>query len=175
MSARGRETAQVILVTRERLLPHTRDVVRALTRVRGVRSVVQNINPEPGNVIFGAQFVPLTRETALVERVDFLKLKTHAGAFLQANVSVARKLYLQALQWTAPQADDTCIDLYCGVGALTFYLATAAKHVVGIEESPIAIADAKENVRLNGFHNIRFHCGRRCGDVASHCGALAAA
>jgi len=154
------KTVQVILVTSERALPHARDVVRALTRVRGVRSVVQNINAEPGNVIFGKQFVPLTRETALVERVDFLKLKTHAGAFLQANISVARKLYLQALQGAAPQADDTCVDLYCGVGALTFYLATAAKHVVGIEESPIAIADAKENVRLNGFHNVRFHCGR---------------
>ena len=154
------KTAQVILVTRERLLPHTRDVVRALLRIRGVRSVVQNINAEPGNVIFGPQYVPLTRETALVERVDFLKLKTHAGAFLQANISVARKLYLQALQWAAPQADDMCIDLYCGVGALTFYLATAAKLVAGIEESPIAIADAKENVRLNGFHNVRFHCGR---------------
>ena len=111
-------------------------------------------------MIFGKQFVPLARDAALVERVDFLKLKTHAGAFLQANVAVARKLYQQALQWAAPRDDETCIDLYCGVGALTFYLATAAKHVVGIEESPIAIADAKENVRLNGFDNVRFHCGR---------------
>jgi 23S rRNA (uracil1939-C5)-methyltransferase len=154
------KAAQVILVTRERQLPHARELVRALTRVRGVRSVVQNVNPDPGNVIFGPQFIALTREAALVERVDFLKLKTHAGAFLQANISVARKLYLQALQWAAPQADDTCVDLYCGVGALTFYLATAAQHVVGIEESRIAVADAKENVRLNGFHNVRFHCGR---------------
>jgi len=154
------KAVQVILVTRERSLPRAREVVRALTRVRGVRSVVQNINPDPGNVIFGAQFVPLTRETALVERIDFLKLKTHAGAFLQANVAVARKLYVQALQWAAPQSDALCVDLYCGVGALTFYLATHAKHVVGIEESPIAVADAKENVRLNGFHNVRFHCGR---------------
>jgi 23S rRNA (uracil1939-C5)-methyltransferase len=163
------KTAQVILVTRDRLLPRTRDVVRALMRIRGVRSVVHNINPEPGNVIFGPQYLPLTRDTALVERFDFLKLKTHAGAFLQANISVARKLYLQVLQWTAPQADETCIDLYCGVGALTFYLATAAQHVVGIEESPIAIADAKENVRLNGFHNLRFHCG----DVAQTLPAIA--
>ena len=62
-------------------------MARTLQRVRGVRSVVQNINPDPGNVIFGTQFVPLTRETALIERVDVLKLKTHAGAFLQANVS----------------------------------------------------------------------------------------
>ena len=154
------KTAQVILVTRERLLPHAREIVRAFRRVRRVCSVVQNINAAPGNAIFGAQYVPLTPETALIERVDFLKLKTHAGAFLQANVAVARKLYVQALQWAAPQAAATCVDLYCGVGALTFYLATTAKHVVGIEESPIAVADAKENVRLNGFHNVRFHCGR---------------
>jgi len=163
------KAAQVILVTRDRVLPRTRDVVRALMRIRGVRSVVQNINSEQGNVIFGPQYLPLTRDTALVERLDFLKLKTHAGAFLQANISVARKLYLQVLQWSAPQADETCIDLYCGVGALTFYLATAAQHVVGIEESPIAIADAKENVRLNGFHTVRFHCG----DVAQTLPAIA--
>jgi len=154
------KAAQVILVTRERSLPRAREVVRALRRVRGVRSVVQNINPDPGNVVFGAQFVPLTGETALIERIDFLKLKTHAGAFLQANIAVARKLYAQALQWAAPETDAMCVDLYSGVGALTFYLATTAKHVVGIEESPIAVADAKENVRLNGFHNVRFHCGR---------------
>jgi 23S rRNA (uracil1939-C5)-methyltransferase len=153
------KTAQVILVTRDRALPHVRDVVRSLLRVRGVRSVVQNLNPEPGNVIFGRQFVQLTGDNALIERVGFLKLKTHAGAFLQANVAVARKLYDRALQWAAPTADDNCIDLYCGAGALTFFLATAAQHVAGIEESPIAIADAKENIRLNGFHNVRFYCG----------------
>lgn len=166
------KAVQVILVTRERALPRAREVVRALTRVRGVRSVVQNINPDPGNVIFGARFVPLTGETALVERLDFLKLKTHAGAFLQANIAVARKLYAQALHWAAPQADATCVDLYCGVGALTFYLATAAQHVVGIEESPIAIADAKENVRLNGFHNVRFHCGRVAESLPELAGRL---
>lgn len=157
------KTAQVILVTRDRVLPHAREVVGSLCRVRGVVSVVQNVNAEPGNVILGPTFVPLTRAAALVERIGFLKLKTHAGAFVQANTPVARKLYEQALQWAAPGPADTAVDLYCGVGALTFYLATAAKHVVGIEESPIATADAKQNVRLNGFDNVRF----RCGDVAA--------
>jgi len=157
------KAAQVILVTRDRSLPRGREVVRSLQRVRGVVSIVQNINADTGNVIFGKEFVPLTPETALVDRVGSLKLKTHAGAFVQANVTVARKLYEQALRWAAPAADETCVDLYCGVGALTFFLAGAAKLVVGIEESPIAIVDAKANVRLNGFHNVRFHCG----DVAA--------
>lgn len=150
---------QVILVTRDRLLPHARELVRILQQTRSVVSVVQNVNPDPGNVIFGPTFVPLTRQTALIERVGFLKLKTTAGAFLQANIGVARKLYELALRWVAPQPAETGADLYCGVGALTFHLATAARLVVGMEASPIATANAKENVRLNGFHNVRFHCG----------------
>jgi len=153
------KSAQIILVTRDRVLPRVRELVRTLQRVRGVASIIQNINAAPGNVILGREFRPLTRETALIERVGFLKLKTHAGSFLQANIAVARKLYDQALRWAAPTAHDVCVDLYCGVGALTFYLATAAQHVAGIEESPIAVGDAKENIRLNGFHNVRFYCG----------------
>src|SRR6202158_5960091 len=57
------KAAQVILVTRDRALPHGREVVRSLQRVRGVVSIVQNINADAGNVILGKEFVPLTRET----------------------------------------------------------------------------------------------------------------
>jgi len=155
--------AQVILVTHDRALPRTRQLVAQLQRVPGVVSVVQNINAEAGNVILGSAFVPLTRETALIERIGFLKLKTQAGAFLQANITVAHKLYERALEWAAPTADDVAVDLYCGAGALTFYLATAAKHIYGIEESLRAVIDAKANTRLNGFHNVRFYAGEVAG------------
>lgn len=151
--------AQVILVTRERALPQVRALARELRKVRGVVSIVQNVNPDPGNVILSPTFIPLTREVALVERVGALKLKTNAGAFLQANIPVARKLYEHAANLLAPQAHEIGVDLYCGVGALTFHLAMAAKLVIGVEESPIAIGNAKENTRLNGFHNVRFRCG----------------
>lgn len=150
---------QIILVTRDPVLPRARQLAAQLQRIPAVVSVVQNINPEPGNVILGARFLPLTRETALMERIGFLKLKTQAGSFLQANLAVARKLYERTLQWAAPVADDIIVDLYCGVGALTFYLATAARQVSGIEESPLAVIDAKANTRLNGFHNVRFYAG----------------
>jgi len=56
------KSVQVILVTHAQTVPNQRDIVRALLRVRGVRSVVQNVNPEPGNVIFGRQFLPWTRD-----------------------------------------------------------------------------------------------------------------
>jgi len=163
------KTAQVILVTWGPELPRAREVVRALTRVPGVVSVVQNVNPDPGNAVLGTEYVPLTQETALVDRIGGLRLKTHAGAFVQANPTVAKKVYERAAAWAALGPDDYVVDLYCGIGALTFQLATTARLAVGIEASAVAVRDGKENIRLNGFHNVRFHCG----DAGSTITALA--
>jgi 23S rRNA (uracil1939-C5)-methyltransferase len=152
-------TAQVILVTKTKMLPNNRQVVRALQRVRGVESVVQNVNPEPGNVILGPTFMPLTKVDALIDKVGPFKLRTRPGAFLQANIGVARRIYRQTADWIAPRENEVVVDLYCGAGALTFHLAATAKLAVGIEESPVAVVDAKANVRLNGISNARFRAG----------------
>jgi 23S rRNA (uracil1939-C5)-methyltransferase len=68
-------------------------------------------------------------------------------------------MYDRVLAWAEPGEQDVAVDLYCGVGAISFYLATHAARVYGIEESPIAVLDAKTNTRLNGFHNVRFLAG----------------
>jgi 23S rRNA (uracil1939-C5)-methyltransferase len=151
--------AQLILVTHEQTLPNAHALARALRRMRGLTSVVQNVNTDPGNVILGQTFIPLEGSPELTERVGFLKLKSRAGTFLQANIPIARKVYARVLEWAALAPDDTAIDLYCGVGAITFHLATAARLAVGIEASPLAVLDAKANTRLNGFQNVRFHAG----------------
>jgi 23S rRNA (uracil1939-C5)-methyltransferase len=148
--------AQVILVVRDR---HWKGEAALLSRVRrlpGVRSVVLNLNRSQGNVILGERFINITRDGSLVERVGGLILASRAGAFLQANIGIARKVYERVLTLADPQPDTVAVDLYCGVGAISFYLATRASHVFGVEESPYAVLDAKQNIRLNGFHNVRF-------------------
>jgi 23S rRNA (uracil1939-C5)-methyltransferase len=156
----AQKTAQVILVMHERNPRYERELAQALRRARYVRSVVFNVNASPGNVILGKGFFAMTTETALIERVGPLRLKSHAGAFLQANIQAARRLYDQVLAWAEPSDTDTAVDLYAGVGAISFYLGSRARRVYGIEESEIAVRDAKENIRLNGFHNVRFFAGR---------------
>lgn len=160
------KTVQIILVTTDAVLPHARTLVRALGRLPSVASIVHNINPTVGNVIFGSRFIPLTKETALIERVGGLKLKTHAGAFLQANIPMARRIYEYACSEAQLTEKTRALDLYCGAGALTFHLASSAHFVAGIETSPIAVSDAKENVRLNGFHNVRFYAGETAETLA---------
>jgi 23S rRNA (uracil1939-C5)-methyltransferase len=128
--------------------------------------VVLNLNPSTGNVIFGDEFVAVTRENALIERIGGLELKSRAGSFLQANVQVARRIYERVLEWADPAPADVAVDLHAGVGAISFCLATRARTVYGIEESPLAVLDAKENIRLNGFHNVRFVAGRAAEGLA---------
>lgn len=152
-------SVQVILVTSTKTLPRVRQIVRILQRVKGVASIIQNINPDPGNVILGPEYLPLTKQDALMEKVGPFKLRTRPGAFLQANIPVAHKIYRQVATWMAPRADDVVVDLYCGAGALTFHLASTAKLAVGVEASAVAVIDAKANVRFNGVSNARFHAG----------------
>lgn len=155
-SSGWKKNAQLILVVRDRSWRGEAAFLQRVRRVRGVGSVVLNLNPSGGNAIFGERFVAVTHEASLLDRVGGLTLTSRAGAFLQANLHGARRVYEQVVRWADPQPDHVAVDLYCGVGAITFYLAGAARLVVGVEESAQAVLDAKQNIRLNGYHNVRF-------------------
>ena len=47
-------------------------------------------------------------------------------------------------------------DLYCGGGLFALPLSLRAREVVGIEESPVSIADAEAGARRNRIRNVRF-------------------
>ena len=55
--------------------------------------------------------------------------------------------------------EDTLYDLYTGTGTIALFLASQAKHVIGIEYVEEAIADARINARINGFNNTQFYAG----------------
>ncbi len=133
---------------------------RLVHRCHSLGGVVVNHNGDRGNVVLGRRFATLRPPAELVERIGFLKLRVSPASFLQSNVWTARRIYEKALEWAAPGAADRVVDLFCGIGPLSLYLATGAKEVVGVEESAAAIRDARSNARRNGFHNARFEEGR---------------
>ena len=67
-------------------------------------------------------------------------------------------LYETALSFLDPQSQEIIADLYCGMGAISLLLAKRCKKVLGIENVPAAVEDAKENARLNGITNTDFLC-----------------
>jgi 23S rRNA (uracil1939-C5)-methyltransferase len=155
-----RRRVQLVLVTTRRETDRLRELSRRVARrCRVLGGIVHNYNPERGNVILGSTFATLRPPAALVERVGELELEASAGSFLQVNPSTARRIYETALDWAAPGREARALDLYCGVGPLSLLLAARAGFVVGIEESPRAIADARANQRRNRRYNLRFEQG----------------
>jgi 23S rRNA (uracil1939-C5)-methyltransferase len=54
---------------------------------------------------------------------------------------------------------ETVLDLYCGVGPISLYLAHSARQVWAVDDSELSITTAKQNARRNGRGNCRFIAG----------------
>jgi 23S rRNA (uracil1939-C5)-methyltransferase len=159
----GGSTRKVLLVvvTGDRDSRRLRELSRRVARrSRSLGGVVHNVNDERGNVILGRRFATLRPPAEIVERIGGFELEAGPGSFLQANPWTARRIYETALDWSAPERADLVVDLFCGVGPLSLYLATRAGRVVGVEEAPNAVRDARANQRRNRLYNIRFVEGR---------------
>ncbi|KAF0993815.1 23S rRNA (uracil(1939)-C(5))-methyltransferase RlmD [Geobacillus sp. TFV-3] len=150
----------VVLVTRTEHLPHEQDIVRAIVRdIPDVKSIVQNINPERTNVIFGAKTRVLWGSEFITDRIGDIQFAISARSFYQVNPEQTKVLYDKALEYAELTGGETVIDAYCGIGTISLFLAKKAKHVYGVEIVPEAIEDARRNAELNSITNVTFEVG----------------
>jgi 23S rRNA (uracil1939-C5)-methyltransferase len=160
----ARHELSLTLVTRHASFPQGGLLTKALQqRFPFITGVIQNVNDKRGNVIWGESFRTLGGRDTIMERVGDLKLVFPAGTFSQANPFTARKLYERVYELAALKGDETALDLYCGVGPISLYLADAARQVWAVDDSELSITTAKQNARRNGRGNCRFISG----DVAT--------
>lgn len=80
-------------------------------------------------------------------------------SFYQTNSNQAEILYKRAWEMAQITSDDIVYDLYTGTGTIANYVASSAKHVVGIEYVEAAIEDAKVNSEINTIDNTSFYAG----------------
>jgi len=163
----ARRETSVTLITRHREFPQGAPLARALMRkFSSVNGVIQNINQQRGNVIWGDSYRALAGRDTLLERIGGLTLSFPPGVFSQANPATAASLYASVAEMAALADGDRALDLYCGVGPICFTLARSARLVCGIDESSSAIDAAKQNARRNGIGNCRFFCGDIAATIA---------
>ena len=91
-----------------------------------------------------------------------IKYKVSDKSFFQINTSNISNLYDEIVKYAEFSKNDKVIDLYCGVGSISLYIAKHVKSVLGIEIISDAINDARNNAKINGIGNTQF----LCGDVA---------
>ncbi|WLQ11507.1 23S rRNA (uracil(1939)-C(5))-methyltransferase RlmD [Hahella aquimaris] len=86
-----------------------------------------------------------------------LTMQFHPMDFTQVNRDINRRMLAQALEWLQPQAGETILDLFCGLGNFTLPIARTAAHVVGVEGSEDMVRRGYANAELNGVSNVEFH------------------
>ena len=150
----------VVLITRTNELPHKNEIIKEITeQIKGIKSIVQNINKQKTNVIFGDKTKVLCGEEVIYDFIGDIKFAISARSFYQVNPEQTKVLYEKALEYAGLSGNESVIDAYCGIGTISLFLAQKAKKVFGVEIVPEAIEDAKRNAELNGITNAEFAVG----------------
>lgn len=77
-----------------------------------------------------------------------------AGSFFQVNTLMAGAMVDHVLS-NLPDNLDTLLDVYCGVGLFSAFLAPRVRHLIGIEASPSACEDF--SINLDEFDNVELY------------------
>ena len=100
--------------------------------------------------------VTLAGEPFLTQTVDNTQFKVSAASFFQTNFQGASALVQAVMEMTAG-ASGTLLDLYCGVGLFSRFLADRFTRVIGVELSESACDDYIENMEI--FENVSLFQG----------------
>ena len=158
----GKYTGEVMvcLVINGKKIPKPEVLIERLKAVEGMTSICLNINRENTNVILGKTIKCLWGQDYITDKIGDIAYRISPLSFFQVNPIQTQKLYGTALEYAELTGNETVWDLYCGIGTISLFLAKAAKKVCGVEIVPEAIADAKENAKLNGIENADFFVGK---------------
>jgi len=167
----GHHTGEVLisLISSREDLPGLKELAsRWLNRWPNVRGVTLNLQPKRSNLILGNDTRVLGGSPFIKERFCGLSLSLSTTTFFQVNTPQAERIVELIRDWISGELDSGClVDAYCGIGTISLPLATAGFDLVGVEQNPDSIDQARSNARMNGLQD---RCRFIAGDVADHLG-----
>ncbi len=136
------------------------ELVSAFPSITGI---VLNIDKEPGNKLLKGDFYTIWGRDYIVDELCGLKFRISPLSFYQINSPQAEKLYEKVREYAVKSRNDCILDLYCGIGTISLYLAGYSKKVIGVEIMEQAVENARSNAELNGIDNAEFYCSDAAG------------
>jgi 23S rRNA (uracil1939-C5)-methyltransferase len=84
--------------------------------------------------------------------------KISPSSFFQTNTRATEKLYgvIKDYVLSCGSKERTVLDLYCGNGGISLFIADDCKDIVGIEMNPEAVRDGEQNLISNNVTNVKF-------------------
>ena len=124
-----------------------------------ITSLLYIINPKANDTITDLEVVTWKGREAIYEVMGDLKFKIGPKSFFQTNSRQAERLYGVVRDFAALTGRECLYDLYTGTGSIAIFLARDAARVIGLEYVEEAIADGRENARINRIPNTLFFAG----------------
>jgi len=151
----------VVIVTNSEKLPYKNEFVDLIVNnIKGIKSVIQNVNGKKTNVILGERCIALWGEATITDYIGKFAFKISPLSFFQVNPIQTEVLYNKALEYADLKGNEVVFDAYCGAGTISLFLSQKAKMVYGVEIVPQAIENAIENAKENKVNNAEFIVGQ---------------
>jgi 23S rRNA (uracil1939-C5)-methyltransferase len=117
------------------------------------------INEGVNDSLWGRTIVTYKGLSYIEEDLAHVRYRITPHSFFQTSTKQAIRLFDTVVQFADFKGTENVYDLYTGVGSIGLYIAKNCKQVVGIEEIPEAIEDAKQNAARNAIENTIFYAG----------------
>lgn len=156
---RGSEHSQEILinlVTSERCPERMKLFTTEIAlRFPQVTSIVNSVNSSRSPVASGEEEVCLGTGS-LVEKIGHITYLLEASTFFQPNTLQAERLYGVVRDFAQLTGREKLLDLYCGIGGITLFLAGHVSQATGVENQKAAVELARRNAEMNLIRNCEF-------------------
>jgi 23S rRNA (uracil747-C5)-methyltransferase len=121
-----------------------------------IKVVTANIQNKHQAILEGDEEIVLTENDCIAHHFDQYSLFQGPRSFFQTNSAMALELYRQFQKELSVLSVDSFLDLYCGVGAFSFFAEKHCSKVVGVEISDAAILYANKAREVNESIGIHF-------------------
>ena len=158
---RGHHSGEIMVIlvtTRPKVFRVDQLIEQLIKQFPAIKSVMQNINDQNTNAIFGKEWRVLYGQDYITDQMLGNSFQISGPAFYQVNTEMAEKLYQTAIDFEELRAEDVVIDAYSGIGTIGLSVAKHVKEVYGVEVIPEAVENSQKNASLNGITNAHYVC-----------------
>ena len=154
----GKQSDEVMLgiVTTDFDKDYKELVDKLISKYPNIKSIILNLNDKDTNVILGDKEKVLYGNDYIIDIFDDIKVKIALKSFYQVNHDMMIKLYNKVLELAQLDKNTRVLDLYCGIGSISLFLARFCKEVTGVEIVKEAVDNAKANASMNNIDNVDF-------------------
>lgn len=152
------EIMVIVVTTRPKIFRVDQLIEQLIKQFPAIKSVMQNINDQNTNAIFGKEWRILYGQDYITDQMLGNSFQISGPAFYQVNTEMAEKLYQTAIDFADLRAEDVVIDAYSGIGTIGLSVAKHVKEVYGVEVIPEAVENSQKNASLNGITNAHYVC-----------------